>query len=140
MSPTTTKPPLPKPEGRISDHFTWGEFRCKCGGLYCRGWGNDPDVTLRNVVRLVTTLLEPLRAKIGRPIQITSGIRCRGWNDAVQGEPKSYHLSGRAADLIVQDLPPAKVAVAAEKLPSIGGIGRYAGFVHVDIGLPGRRW
>ena len=50
---------------------------------------------------LVETILDPLRAAYGKPINITSGYRCPALNKAVGGSSTSVHQLGYAADLKV---------------------------------------
>ena len=79
-----------------SAHFSFSEFRCKCGGAYstCRRiWIN------RNQVHR----LEQARAKLGRPIAVISGCRCYYWNQSVGGVSGSQHLKGTATDWIGPD-------------------------------------
>jgi len=78
-------------KGTASAHFSYAEFRCKCGGRYdgCRG-------TL--TYRPLLAGLETYRARYG-PTTIVSGYRCSGHNRAVGGATSSQHMLGRAADI-----------------------------------------
>lgn len=63
---------------------------------------NTPDRdTVRCLELLVDNILDPLRARYGRPIYVTSGYRCRRLNDAVGGVRNSQHTLGQAADITV---------------------------------------
>lgn len=63
---------------------------------------NTPDRdTVRCLELLVDNILDPLRARYGRPIYVTSGYRCRRLNDAVGGVRNSQHTIGQAADITV---------------------------------------
>ncbi len=63
---------------------------------------NTPDRdTVRCLELLVNNILDPLRARYGRPIYVTSGYRCRRLNDAVGGAYNSQHILGQAADITV---------------------------------------
>lgn len=64
---------------------------------------------LGNIKALVLNVLDPLRAMIGRPIIITSGYRSQQVNELVGGSKTSQHLSGRAADIHVQDYTPQQM-------------------------------
>lgn len=64
---------------------------------------------LGNIKALVSNVLDPLRAMIGRPIIITSGYRSQQVNELVGGSKTSQHLSGRAADIHVQDYTPQQM-------------------------------
>lgn len=57
---------------------------------------------LGNIKALVLNVLDPLRARIGRPVIITSGYRSRRVNELVGGSVSSQHMAGKAADIHVQ--------------------------------------
>ena len=114
-------------------HFSRDEFRCKCG-KYCDGFPVEPDEGL-------VKLLERIREHFGKPVTITSGIRCTSHNAAVDGASRSQHLYGTAADIKVKGVEPETVAAFAEGLlPGTGGIGRYSTFTHVDVRKSKSRW
>lgn len=52
-----------------------------------------------NLVKLVDTVLDPLREKLGRPVRVTSGYRPEQLNKAVGGSPTSAHRYALAADI-----------------------------------------
>ena len=54
---------------------------------------------LMNMKRLINRVLDPARKALGMPITVNSGFRSPALNAAVGGAARSYHLSGRAADL-----------------------------------------
>ena len=98
-----------------------------------------PEEVRRNISRLVTTLLEPARTLLGRPIHVNSGYRCPDYNRRVGGAVHSQHMYGRAADITIRGLDPECVAeifhghlIANENIGP-GGVGKYSGFTHVDI-------
>ena len=64
---------------------------------------------LGNIKALVLNVLDPLRAMIARPIIITSGYRSRRVNELVGGSKTSQHLSGKAADIHVQEYTPQQM-------------------------------
>lgn len=64
---------------------------------------------LGNINALVLNVLDPLRAKIGRPIIITSGYRCKRVNELVGGSKTSQHMTGKAADIHVQGYTPQQM-------------------------------
>lgn len=74
--------------------FTEKEFRCRCCG--CNEY---PE----NTQALVTNVLDPAREKLGRPITVNSGYRCRHHNETVGGAVKSRHMAGEAADITCSD-------------------------------------
>lgn len=64
---------------------------------------------LGNIKALVSNVLDPLRAMIGRPIIITSGYRSQRVNELVGGSVSSQHMSGKAADIHVQGYTPEQM-------------------------------
>jgi len=88
-------------------------------------------------------LLAILQAEVGRPIGVTSGYRTKTTNDrlrqhGIDAARNSFHLRGRAADVKIQGLSPARIAVLGSLL-GLGGVGLYRNFVHLDTG-PRRFW
>ena len=116
---------------KLSLHFDLSEF--------VRNDKEDqgvPDGVLHHLMELCVNVLEPLRAKLGKPIQITSGYRSPAHNAAIGGAKNSLHTTGMAADIAVGAIPDQiKVAAILSKIPAVGGIGLYEakGIVHVDI-------
>lgn len=53
----------------------------------------------QNLVALVAVVLDPLRERWGKPIEVTSGYRCAKLNRAVGGVAGSQHVKGEAADI-----------------------------------------
>lgn len=117
-------------DGKIGSHFHRSEFACKCG---C---GFD------TVDTELMTLLECVRAHFDAPVTINSACRCRAHNHNIGGSPKSQHLYGRAADIVVKGHSPAEVQeLVASLMKGWGGIGSYETFTHVDTRTNGpARW
>ena len=113
----------------LSTNFKVREFACTDG--------SDPifiDSELVNV-------LQKIRTHFGKSVTITSAYRTPGRNKAVGGETYSQHLYGRAADIKVKGVSPAKVAAYAETLlKNRGGIGVYNSFTHIDVRNVKARW
>jgi len=101
-------------------YFTKAEFACKCG---C---GFD------SINHDLTELLDALRDHFEVPITVNSGCRCIDHNQAVGGAPRSQHLLGKAADVVVQGIPPRLVAEMAIQLGA-NGVKRYNTFTHIDV-------
>ena len=105
-------------------HFTPWEVACgHCGELYLDPASMDA--------------LQALRDAWQRPILINSGHRCAAHNLAVGGAPASRHLE-LAFDC---RCPKAdqEAFIALARSAGFTGIGRYAAFVHLDLG-PRREW
>lgn len=116
-------------------YFKREEFRCKCGGKYCNGYPVDIDA---NMVKIA----DEIRSRIGKPIQINSGIRCKTHNANVGGVSNSQHLYGTAADLgCPSGCTPAQMAsIAEEIMGDTGGIGVYPWGIHIDTRSTKSRW
>lgn len=81
-------------------HFSHTEFRCPCG---CKGYPAYLDARL--VYRL-----ELLRMYFGKPVHISSGLRCKKFNKSLKGSsPISAHRFGRAADVYISGVNPEDI-------------------------------
>lgn len=58
-----------------------------------------PAIYVVNVRRLVTTVLQPMRDVLGRPMHVLSGYRGLALNRAVKGSATSQHRRAEAADV-----------------------------------------
>lgn len=73
-------------------HFRPEEFKCECGGRHCNGY---PTYMKQQQLRQ----LEAIRQHWGKPMIITCGMRCKGYNRELNGSiSNSLHLVGRATD------------------------------------------
>ena len=57
-----------------------------------------------NMRALVENVLDPLRARYGHPIYVSSGYRCPKLNNAVNGAINSQHMRGEAADIYAKGI------------------------------------
>ena len=116
-------------------YFTRAEFKCKCGGLYCDGYPAEIDM---NMVKIA----DEIRARIGKPISINSGLRCKTHNANVGGVSNSQHLLGNAADLgcPIGCTPARMASIAEEIMGDTGGIGIYPWGIHIDTRSTKSRW
>lgn len=86
---------------QLTEHFSLEELT-RSDTAKARGIDNTPSERTRStLVRLCREVLEPIRAKYGKPIRVTSGYRCKTLNRAVGGATTSQHVTGEAADLDV---------------------------------------
>lgn len=118
-------------EKRLSPHFRVREFHSK----------HDPTDVVKVDERLLT-LLERIRAHVGKPVHINSGYRSPEYNRTLKNaSPRSQHCNGKAADIWVEGVTPKQIAEIAEcYLGSSGGIGIYKNFTHVDVRTSCARW
>ena len=113
----------------VSTNFKVREFKCKDGA----------DVIL--IDPKLVEILQKIRTYFGKAVTINSAYRTPAHNKKVGGAAQSQHLYGTAADIDVKGIAPKKVAAYVETLiPNTGGIGIYAGFVHVDTRATKSRW
>lgn len=77
-----------------TENFEPEEFKCPCGK--CTGY---PTWMRVNALKHIQTI----RTHYGKPMKITSGIRCKYENDRLSGSSKeSAHMKGRAVDFFMQ--------------------------------------
>ena len=114
---------------QLSRHFKRSEFTCHCGCGF--------DVVDAELLHI----LQMMRFYFNQPIKILSGARCKMHNSLVGGKPNSLHMIGKAADIQIKNIPPARVASFLEwAYPSCYGIGRYPDFTHIDVRPSPARW
>lgn len=87
-------------------YFKKTEFKCQCRGKYCNGYPAEMSPKLIDI-------LEKLRAYFGKPITITSGLRCKKHNAEVGGVSNSQHQYGKAADIYIAGVDKAKIKAKA---------------------------
>lgn len=82
-------------------YFKASEFECKCGK--CKDTAFlDPKLI---------TYLDELRIYFRKPVVITSGIRCKTYNNSLVGSSKtSGHLKGKAVDVFIKGVSPDAIA------------------------------
>ena len=134
----------------MSVYFTLEEMRCRSGAEYPNEW-HDRWVRLSSV-------LDAIRSAWGGPLTVVCGYRDPEYNDALYkasearakaagrahgGVAKfSQHIVGRAAD--IRPAMPTVQRIAGlhgmirklfddGRLPELGGLGKYPGWVHVDV-------
>ena len=115
-------------------YFKKSEFACKCG-KHCNGYPAEIDM---NMVKIA----DQIRSRIGKPIHINSGLRCKTHNANVGGVSNSQHLLGKAADLgcPIGCTPEQMAYIAEEIMGDTGGIGTYSWGIHIDTRPTKSRW
>ena len=110
-------------------YFRREEFRCPCSR--CGGFPVEPEERLVRVA-------DRVRAHFGKPITISSGVRCQAHNDELRGSVKnSRHVRGKAMDFCVQGFSSAAVLPYVQSLVKNGNL-RYTyaineNYVHMDV-------
>jgi len=131
----------------LSAHFALLEFDSHDGVPV-------PPELYPSVLKLVMTVLEPLRTAWNKPLIVMSGYRTKAWNAKVGGAVHSTHLfedDDAGADVqpvYLNDVPRLHALALAMfdrgELPGLGGLGEYPRWVHLDTRLlPSgrlRRW
>lgn len=110
----------------ITKNFSEAEMRCPCNK--CDGGKMDLEFMVR---------LQDARDYYGRPVAITSGMRCPEHNKEVGGKENSLHLFGMAADAKfygIQDVYDYVQALMRAKIMKMGVMRIHAGLymVHAD--------
>jgi len=122
----------------ITINFKMDEFECHDG--------TPVPYQLEENVRLVAENLQVLRDYLNKPVHVLSGYRTKSYNSHLKGaSPKSQHMLGKAADIVVHGIPPWKIADMIEELirkgkMMEGGVGRYDNFTHYDVRGHRARW
>lgn len=116
----------------VSPHFSWLEVQSHDGA-------DCPPEHRDRAIHLAVDILEPIRARWQGPIMIVSWYRSPWHNKAVGGAAQSRHMFGDAAD--IAPVNRARTAelhalieqmLTADELPDLGGLGKYAAWIHVD--------
>jgi len=112
----------------VAKNFRRIEFACPCG---C-----DKD---RPIDSKLLYLLQSLRNKIGKPIYITSSLRCKKYNKKIGGYIDSPHCLGKAVDIHAKNMDIIDLAIAAKEIgfPRIG-LYPFNHFIHIDVVRPYR--
>ena len=114
---------------KLSANFKVSEFACKDG--------SDTIFISPGLV----TVLQKIRDHFRKPVIINSAYRNDAYNKKVGGADYSQHKYGTAADIHINGVSPAAIALYAETImPNMGGIGIYSSFVHVDVRKDRARW
>lgn len=83
---------------QLSENFFLGEFLISQTATRHQIDMTPPTEVRQNIVRLVETILQPLRIELGHAIIITSGFRPDGLNRLIGGSKTSAHRFGCAVD------------------------------------------
>lgn len=113
----------------VSKNFQVHEFACKDGS----------EVTY--IDSELVDVLQDIRNHFKRPVIINSAYRTPSYNKKVGGVNDSYHLQGKACDIVVNGIKPATVyKYLDEKYNNKYGVGLYPAFTHIDTRATASRW
>lgn len=141
-----TKTALDKQVIKVT-HFKKEEFKCACK-KYCEGYIDEKD-EFGGIRYALLILLERIRAEVkkryGRTIpckiSTSGGYRCPRYNALVGGATKSYHITGKAADIYFEGVPVSVVNDIGKKVNPFGGLGlKGSRITHVDVRGYRSRW
>lgn len=124
---------------RLNRSFYLSEFQVSATAARMGRTIVVPPDKVPNVLRLVDTVLQPLRDAVRRPVVVLSGYRPPWLNDKVGGSKKSAHMDARAADITVPGMTPAEVVAKVHSLalPVDQCILEFDQWVHLGIEKPG---
>ena len=115
--------------GDLSKNFSKLEVQCPCS------------CGLDNISPALIEKLQKVRDIIGRPIIITSGVRCELYNTSIKASLNSSHIPdehgiGKAVDIAcLNSKDRYELVEVAQKFFKRIGIsgGAYGGFIHLDV-------
>jgi len=116
--------------GDLSKKFSHYEVQCSCG--YGASW----------VSPKLIEKLQHVRDVLGKPMTITSGVRCESFNKSINGSLVSSHMldadrMGLAVDIActTSQARYEMADVAIKFFKRIGIAGEHSGnFIHLDVG------
>ena len=101
-------------------------FKCSCGAC-------PVDFHVNPTERLLLAL-DVLRVAYGKPLLVTSGVRCPTYNGKVGGVVPGEHVEGNAADLFTPDSLSRYHLLAAAFKIGVARIGIGYDFTHIGVG------
>ena len=107
----------------LTRNFSQSELECHCG------------CGLSSMNENFMEKLQELREKCNFPFKVTSGMRCKKWNEKSGGHKNSSHMKGLACDISADGL---RARLLIQKALEMGfeGVGISQGgskFVHIDM-------
>lgn len=112
---------------QVSTNFKVKEFKC-----------NDGSDKIIVDTEFVKNVLQKIRAHFNSAVTINSAYRTPSYNKKVGGAASSYHVKGRAFDIVVKGKTPSEVAKYARSI-GVKGVIEYNTFVHIDS-RPKQHW
>lgn len=110
-------------------NFKYSEFKCKCGGRYCNGYPVPFSYELAKN-------LQKIRSHFGKPLTITSPLRCETWNSKQGGVKNSKHKKGWACDFYIKGVSYNTLARYVKVLPYFNycyRVKKNQDVIHYDI-------
>lgn len=94
------------------EYFDRDEFKCKCGGRYCKGYPAEPQ-------ELMVRLADRARKHFKAPATVVSGLRCKTHNANEGGVANSQHMYGEACDIRIKGVSGDKLLAFFEAQPEV---------------------
>ena len=102
--------------------------------LYSCGCGACPADFHVSPTDQLLAVLDIVRGAYGKPLTVTSGVRCPVYNAKVGGVVDSEHTTGEAADLLDTDSNARYHLLQAALKVGVSRIGIGSNFVHIGVG------
>lgn len=118
----------------LSPHFTLQEMENSQIAIR-NGIINKADTRqINSLTQLCINILEPLRALVGKSVNVQSGFRNPTVNSLVGGSATSQHMKGEATDINVEGMTPAALfdLIRNSTLPYDQLIDEFSSWVHVS--------
>lgn len=125
----------------LSPHFTLAELTISQEATRS-GLSNTPNALQTEALALLcTNILEPLRARVRKPIIVSSGFRSVSVNRRIGGSSTSQHTKGQAADFTIPGMTVSEVVSLILKMgfPVDQLINEGNAWVHVSYSDKHRR-
>lgn len=131
---------------QLSPHFSTWEFERSETASRNKISNKMPPSVLANAKYLCESYLEPIRAIVKEPVNISSGYRSPAVNRLIKGaSPTSAHMYGLAVDIYTAKLPLRDLfwlivdMIRYNRLPKVDQlIWEYGTWVHVGIKTPSK--
>ena len=118
----------------MTPHFTLEELTVSQEAIRS-GLRNAPDAPQTEALRMLCeNVLEPLRARVKRPIVVSSGFRSTTINRRIGGSSRSQHCKGEAVDFSIPGMSVAEIVLLIRRmqLPYDQLIDEFSAWVHVS--------
>ena len=118
----------------MTPHFTLEELTVSQEAIRS-GVRNAPDAPQTEALQLLCeNVLEPLRARVKRPIVVSSGFRSTTINRRIGGSSRSQHCMGEAVDFSIPGMSVAEIVLLIRRmqLPYDQLIDEFSAWVHVS--------
>lgn len=117
-----------KPEDRLSEYFTLGEFQHSNTAVRMGIKNEMSPGQIANAKALCKNVLDIIRDHYDLAVIISSGFRCEALNKAIGGSSNSQHCVGQAADFTVNGITVEQVFndIKSGKIPGL----KYDQLIH----------